>query len=509
MARNNPYAMDPNLIAGFSNLTRALLGSADDDAAIARANASNASATNSLAQADANQALARGRRISADRMEELAGIAGGNNSALMGQMAKVLGLDARQDELGNLVEPKNPLGPQMSVPAFTGADGVGTDGGLGNLANAFFGDLSFNPQQFTAGLNNLSEGANNTLARSILMDPTASLSEQASAFKSMGYSPGANFDETLARYKVNSDSEDARNDARRDQEAAEYKTDAQFGPGGQGDRDARGRKDWQNYSARRILEAKVKVANITDDRERDIAKAALDAETKRLESKDINDQYVAVNGNLVLSEALATQLGIGEKVTIDGQEVYAIRQPSPNEAGVKIYLGKGEDAPFITVTSASLDKIAPVNIDGRLTIPPNHKWGSENKAAATEDQLGASAIQEIDAQVNPLVAGWSDANVPDIVTNKIREMVNQTIVRMGEGVNLLTRISESTKMLNDVYKGQSIIKITKGSNFGVPAIVLNTIKGANVPPSSADVSDIYGFTLSQSERILSFLANDD
>ena len=507
MARNNPYAMDPNLIAGFSNLTRALLGSADDDAALARARASDASATNSLAQAEANRALARGRGISADRMEELAGIAGGNNSALMSMIARGMGLDADTDTLGNLVKPQGPLGSQMSVPAYPGADGVGTDMGIGNLANAFFGDLSANPQQFTAGLNNLSEGADNTLARSMILNGD----DNAAARAALMISPagGKYQNPSFAQTELDSDSEDARNDALQTRRAAQFTSGQRYGPGGQGDRDLEAKAIWQKYSADRVLEAKVEVANITDDRERDIAKAALDAETKRLESKDINDQYVAVNGNLVLSEALATQLGIGEKVTIDGQEVYAIRKPSPNEAGVQVYLGEGADAPFITVTPASLDKIAPVNKDGRLTIPPNHKWGSENKATATEDQLGASAIKEIDAQVNPLVAGWSDANVPDIVTNKIREMVNQTIVRMGEGVNLLTRISESTKMLNDVYKGQSIIKITKGSNFGVPAIVLNTIKGANVPPSSADVSDIYGFTLSQSERILSFLANDD
>ena len=38
MASPNPYAMDPNLMLGFSNLSKALLGSAQDDASTARAN---------------------------------------------------------------------------------------------------------------------------------------------------------------------------------------------------------------------------------------------------------------------------------------------------------------------------------------------------------------------------------------------------------------------------------------------------------------------------------------
>tara|TARA_R100001460_G_scaffold15640_4_gene34400 strand:+ start:5478 stop:7220 length:1743 start_codon:yes stop_codon:yes gene_type:complete len=50
--RYNPYALDPALSAGIGNLTRALIGSASDDAAIARGQAS-------MAQAGASNALAR------------------------------------------------------------------------------------------------------------------------------------------------------------------------------------------------------------------------------------------------------------------------------------------------------------------------------------------------------------------------------------------------------------------------------------------------------------------
>ena len=42
MARRNPYAMDPALMQGVSNLTRALIGSAADDASLARSRASDA-----------------------------------------------------------------------------------------------------------------------------------------------------------------------------------------------------------------------------------------------------------------------------------------------------------------------------------------------------------------------------------------------------------------------------------------------------------------------------------
>ena len=44
MASYNPYRLDPNIAQGFSNLTRALIGSAQDDASLAQARASDARA---------------------------------------------------------------------------------------------------------------------------------------------------------------------------------------------------------------------------------------------------------------------------------------------------------------------------------------------------------------------------------------------------------------------------------------------------------------------------------
>ena len=48
--RYNPYALDPALSAGIGNLTKALIGSASDDAAIARGRASDALASYRQAQ---------------------------------------------------------------------------------------------------------------------------------------------------------------------------------------------------------------------------------------------------------------------------------------------------------------------------------------------------------------------------------------------------------------------------------------------------------------------------
>ena len=57
MAERNPYAMDPNIAAGFSSLSRALLGSAQDDASIAQANLANTRGELVSAQTATEEAL--------------------------------------------------------------------------------------------------------------------------------------------------------------------------------------------------------------------------------------------------------------------------------------------------------------------------------------------------------------------------------------------------------------------------------------------------------------------
>jgi hypothetical protein len=480
--------MDPGIAAGFSNLTAALLGSADDDAAMARARASDASAANSYAAAEANRELARSRGVSADRMKELAGIAGENNPALMSRIAQGMGLSAKVDPFGNLVKPQV-LGPKRSVPAYPGADGVGTDMGVGNLANAFFGDLSYNPQQFTAGLNNLNEGADSTLARSILMDPSSSLAEQAGAFKSLGNSPGANFDETLARDNMVLDSEDFRYDSRRDLEAAEYAADQQrrgvfdrtkfqFGKGGQGDRDTASQEKWENYSADQIKSAQIEIATMDDATKIQIAKDKLAAETKRLESTDIDKQYIAVNGNLVMSEALATKLGVTTKVKVDGQEVYAFRTPSPTEEGVTIYLGEGENAKTITVTAASLDQIAPKLINGRLTITKDHPWKVGSTAAPNSrtsfsgDNLNEQQTKDLSAKANAqIAAGLGDLSVATQLglTNYILQEFDS-----GLAVEGATILSLENTILSPIVSGGTINPDISGLNgISVPTYFHN------------------------------------
>ena len=476
MARYNPYAMDPGIAAGFSNLTAALLGSADDDAAMARARASDASAANSYAAAEANRELARGRGVSADRMAELAAIAGENNPAIMSKMAEVMGLNAKIDPFGNLVKPQNPLGPKMSIPAYPGADGVGTDMGIGNLANAFFGDLSANPQQFTAGLNNLSEGADSTLARSMILNGD----DDAAARAALMLYPagGKNQNPGFAQLELDSNSADFRYNSRRDQEADEYRTDVQFGEGGSEEFKALSQEKWKNYSADQIKSAQIEIATMDDATKIQIAKDKLAAETKRLESTDINKQYIAVNGNLVMSEALAKKLGVTTKVKVDGQDVYAFRTPSPTEEGVTIYLGEGENAKTITVTAASLDQIAPKLINGRLTITKDHPWKVGSTAAPNSrtsfsgDNLNEQQTKDLSTKANAqIAAGLGDLSVATQLglTNYILQEFDS-----GLAVEGATILSLENTILSPIVSGGTINPDISGLNgISVPTYFHN------------------------------------
>tara|TARA_R110000823_G_scaffold21365_5_gene64534 strand:+ start:102 stop:1664 length:1563 start_codon:yes stop_codon:yes gene_type:complete len=508
--------MDPGIAAGFSNLTAALLGSADDDAAMARARASDASAANSYAAAEANRELARGRGVSADRMKELAGIAGENNPAIMSKMAEVMGLNAKIDPFGNLVEPQNPLGPKMSIPAYPGADGVGTDMGIGNLANAFFGDLSANPQQFTAGLNNLSEGADSTLARSMILNGD----DDAAARAALMLYPagGKNQNPGFAQRELQSGSDDARFiakfKARRDKEAKIVAAELQHGEGGSEEFKALSQEKWKNYSADQIKSAQIEIATMDDATKIQIAKDKLAAEIKRLESKDINDQYKEVNGYLVMSEALAKQLGVTTKVDVDGQDVFAFRKPSPTEKGVTIYLGEGENAETITVTSASLAQIAPKNINGRLIIPEGFVWGSGSKTTLPTDQLANTAqVAAYNTEITPTLTTFEDNDVPSPVLSQITALFMSKIGSQANGENFAVKLANVKKVINETYNGKLIVNLDTsrnpfGGGFSVPGFIMNqltTSKTNNRLPKKADLSNQYGFSLAQSAAILAFI----
>jgi len=192
MARRNPYAMDPALMQGVSNLTRALLGSAADDASLARARASDALAGKYDAETEGlgikNQDATNLQSAVADASTAEGIIAQSILASMGGQM-----------DNGNLIQAVPQGGPQMSVPMNANQVNVSQEDqlkGLAGLARSFFGDMTYSPDQFAGGLENLQNSKARSLATTLAQ---GSDDQRRQAMTMMGKSPGQYFDSGVAQ----------------------------------------------------------------------------------------------------------------------------------------------------------------------------------------------------------------------------------------------------------------------------------------------------------------------
>ena len=156
--KSNAYNFTDDLKRIGGSLANAMIGNAQDDAAIALANYRDAQTT--------GQELAnRGMRGNLDAIEAAAG-----GDIMRRSIAQSLGYDVSN---GNLIQPVLPGGPQMSVPAL-GPDQVNMDGealmtDLGNIARTLFGGGTSTANQVASALDTLGGAGNSRLAESMIL----------------------------------------------------------------------------------------------------------------------------------------------------------------------------------------------------------------------------------------------------------------------------------------------------------------------------------------------------
>ncbi|MGB0467514.1 MAG: hypothetical protein ACPGF7_08310 [Pontibacterium sp.] len=193
MSRANPYAFDPNLMQGFSNLTRALIGSASDDAALARARASDATARYRDSQTAYQDGLTGYLNDATSAINTAL-----NDSALLNSMFSSTGLKS-----GNAAtNPTGRPGPFIgNDPNTSMSPGVSEDAMRGLVRSMFFGGVPGNPQQSAAGAQTLADMVNQQAAYDLLSNSGQSPDRQAAI--RLGMNPGQYFDqgsaEALAR----------------------------------------------------------------------------------------------------------------------------------------------------------------------------------------------------------------------------------------------------------------------------------------------------------------------
>ena len=220
--RYNPYAMDPNLSAGISNLTKALIGSASDDAAIARGKASMASAGASNELAKYRKSQTAGQNLLNEYMQSYKGglnkALGDSNivKSLFGNFglpeSEYVEKDVAFDDplvtpggvspgkaqafYGNL---DKPIPFKGNVPIEYNPEA------MKGLVRTLFGNTLANPQQASEMGINLQEMGMNKIARDLILGSNQSNTAMARAL--LG-DPIGQWDEPgSAKYKVDKESE--------------------------------------------------------------------------------------------------------------------------------------------------------------------------------------------------------------------------------------------------------------------------------------------------------------
>ena len=197
--RYNPYALDPALSAGIGNLTKALIGSASDDAAIARGRASDALAGYRQAQTRGENIKSQFAQDQLDRQTKAL-----SDSELVNSIFDTLGLPKQRVEQGVDVATSPGMATAMgvnqgqSIP-FNRTVPINYDPEAVKslVGSTLFGGVPGNPQQSSEMGLNLQEMTKNNLARNLLLASNQSPDRMAAILG--GVNPGKYFDQGSAR----------------------------------------------------------------------------------------------------------------------------------------------------------------------------------------------------------------------------------------------------------------------------------------------------------------------
>ena len=511
MARRNPYAMDPALMQGVSNLTRALIGSATDDASLARARASDALAGKYGAETE-------GLNIKNQDAKNLQSAVADASTADGPLAQSILASMGGQMDNGNLIQAVPQGGPQMSVPMNANQVNVSQADqlkALGGLARAFFGDMTYSPDQFAGGLENLQDSKARSLATTLAQ---GSDDQRRQAMTMMGKSPGQYFDSGVAQTGLANTLTAAMDKNSKVLEGTKYssdntlkgtdnKTAAQFGAGGQGDRNnirdnattkavagdlTAAKERWNNYKSDKEQEAANYKVNTQAGVDRDKNKAA-DATVRYKHDKRTVEFTVEPGKLLVIDPVSAKKAGI--PIQTEGEyEGLHILDGGEAAGKVKVSVRQGETV-FMDKPTADALGIKP-DAEGNYVI----KGPPKTSTSAATDKRKRPAMDKINQSYSDdvgTVDGWED------IPNAVRAKVKGTLLGyLNSGMKANENMDYTTAFTTAVSVPirQGVIQIDTGigdglSDFAVPAYFYNSM-------STAANFQAIGFSKKQAEAIV-------
>jgi len=468
MARFNPYG-NQQLQDSISGIAKALIGNADTDAALARGRASDATAGLRNAQAE-NERIMSGMR--SDLFTK--GSALTNDPDFQSSVAKMMNLDTF---------PANEFGPPAQGQVQLGGDT------MSNLARVLLGEYG-NAETMSNALGNMVTTGQEVGARNVIMDPNTDLQGLSRAMNLLNHTTGKYLDPTFAGKEL---TDTLTNNLQKQQlieqgdlaerkleEAGEIKqTNLQ---NTSTENIATADREAENGWKAEIEETKIEIANIEDDRKRQIELDKL----KQSQSEQIDKQYIVADGVITMSPALAKRMGVETTTdTNDGSKVFAI-DVRPGEGKTPVLLdGGGDDAITIYVDDANLDKLNVQNIDGKPVIPegalanPAKKSGSVSQNANTI-LVGENLTQTQEKDLRSELENKIPVSLPDLEESKMAALESYLIRQIDKKVGKpvldqdgnptgrnFTLQEVKTSFLNNVLGGGTHI-YRKGTNITVP-----------------------------------------
>jgi len=409
MARQNPYAMDPYLAQGFSNLTKALIGDAETDYQVARTGLTKAQTTeiNELLPFKKDQYTADIGRLNATA---------GNQSAQAGKYrAETDGITALNNAVTTL---SNDPAFQGRAAAVLGLPEGATLTPEALQALAVTAISGGNPSQRAAALETLGAGGNSRIAESLILDGT---DDQAARGALLLAPQGGQYQNPgFANTQLTTQEETKSENNRMASEDRRYATDSQYGVGGQGDRDNTAQNGWETYKADKAAEADVDVANIQQAGQNERAENELSAK-KKWESEN---NVIIEDGVMVFSPNAAAAYGITTKMTYGDNEVFAI-DVSPDQQGGKVEIVIEHDngtGTSVFVDPQYIDKWNPVTRgDGKLVIPKGHKFKNASSSPTARNTFVGNNMTE---QQQKEISGRLKERIPAIMPDL--PVINQT-----------------------------------------------------------------------------------
>lgn len=480
--KSNAYNFSNDLARIGSALSKAMLGSASDDANIALGKYRDA-------QTEGQNLKNRGMSGNLDAINAAA-----QGNILPRRVANALGYDVNN---GNLIQPVLPGEPQMSVPAF-GADQVNMDSGalmteLSNIARSMYGDGTSNANQLSQMVNNIAAAGSNRLAESMILRGT---DDQAGRGALMLNPAGGKFQNPKNAVADIANTLTAALDKNQTTLTGKKdETEAKFGEGGQGDRDntrdnqttkalgldlTDAKERWNNFKANKELEASKYGDDVQAGVDRDKNKAA-DA-TVRYRHDNRTVEFTVEPGKLLVIDPVSAKKA---KIPIQTGGEYKglyILDGGEKPGAVQVKVGKGD----VYMDEATADALGiDQNDDGQFVIK-----GAGFKDSSSSDGSGSGSGDEDSLDLQRYNKEWRDtvqfypafADVPNHAESAMKKIITEQIKKDmkpvadgGRGMDYTTAYASNA----DVTIGAGAYKVTEGTNFFVPKYYFDAFVSGN------------------------------